>query len=340
VWRFVGALNSETFFHFTAAENEPDQPTGNLVGVWQHRNERDSYDDQDEIPSLANVDDQRRVKPPQPSDIYGSIRPFLIEEYNSVMPTLDDQKALVDIYFAGLNELLPILDEESFRNSWDNGTLSPTLLQALCLVAAKECRAARHLSLKGSGLSITDFCRHLYKAIKPAINNGFEQDKLTLIRILALVSLHVDGPDEAEESSLHLMQAIHHAHTLGLHLDKESSDEPRDRLFWCLWSLDRLSACINGRPMMIHDRDIGAELRQSQYTPIKAFRIWLKIAKMVGQVIELYRPTHDATIAGAGWEDNFPTFESIVLGCEGLSLPITAIGTFYFAEYIRQLWHY
>ncbi len=157
---------------------------------------------------------------------------------------------------------------------------------------------------------------------------GVEHDKLILIRALALASLHVEVPDGGEDSSLHLLRAIYHAQMMDLHLDnakKHMHDNSLGTLAWCLWSLDRLNACMNGRPVMISGRDIGVTTRSScGQQNSEGFRIWLRIADMVDHVIALYRPSVDTSFTGG--EDDFPRFGEIVRDCEFLGLLLNIIG--------------
>ncbi|EJU05414.1 hypothetical protein DACRYDRAFT_29109, partial [Dacryopinax primogenitus] len=127
-----------------------------------------------------------------------------------------------------------------------------------------------------------------------------ERDKYTLIQTLMLASMHAEGLNGNEEASLRLSDAVHHAGTIGLHLSRgigAGEDKRNLRLFWALWSLDRLNAGINGRAVIIHERDYGA------------FDLWLKITSFLDKVIALYRPSQKLETP---WEHGFPTFEEVV----------------------------
>ncbi|KAF9887583.1 hypothetical protein FE257_009795 [Aspergillus nanangensis] len=143
-----------------------------------------------------------------------------------------------------------------------------------------------------------------------ALNEGFESDRITRIRALALLSLHCEGYEGAEAASMHLCQAIHQAQTVGLHLDRPGRISRELDLFWCLWTLDKMHACIGGRPVLFADRDIGAKKPGSRASESRtAFDIWLAISDLLSNVISFYRPTTDPMV---GWETNFPTFEEII----------------------------
>lgn len=139
-----------------------------------------------------------------------------------------------------------------------------------------------------------------------------EPDRLTRIRVLALMSLHCEGYEGAEAASLHLCQAIHQAQTVGLHLQRPgwTAADPLTKLFWCLWTLDKLHASLGGRPILLADCDIGIgkpdlNARQTR----GAFEVWLAISDLLATVISFYRPSAETT---CGWEEGFPAFEDIV----------------------------
>jgi hypothetical protein len=193
-------------------------------------------------------------------------------------------------------------------------------MQAICIVASKHAGAAKVLCLDDDEQLLTprEFSQRLYNAVIIGIEAKLEKNRVVLIQVLALISLHCEGPDGAEQASMHLAQAIHHAHTFGLqfgHQWKNQSSESQGNLedvFWCLWSLDKINACMNGRPLLMHDRDNS--LRQLPSDPEKRsspFGIWLQISEMLDKVIDYYRPGRSAE--ETGWEgDDFLGFEEMV----------------------------
>ncbi|KAH8732487.1 fungal-specific transcription factor domain-containing protein [Phaeosphaeriaceae sp. PMI808] len=237
-----------------------------------------------------------------------------------ILPPRKSQDILLDIYFAYVNPLLPLVDQELFLEQYDQGREPKILMQAICIVASKHADAAKALTLDEDHQILTprDFSQRLYHAVIIGIEAKLEKNRVALIQILALISLHCEGPDGAEQASMHLAQAIHHAHTFGLqfgHQWKNQSSESQGNLedvFWCLWSLDKINACMNGRPLLMHDRDNS--LRQLPSDPEKRsspFGIWLQISEMLDKVIDYYRPGRSAE--ETGWEgDDFLGFEEMV----------------------------
>jgi hypothetical protein len=227
-----------------------------------------------------------------------------------------DKAALIDIYFSRIHPLLPILDEPEFRQGLRESSIPDTLIRAVCLVASKDDRARGFLRIGPASSTLMEtreFSKAIYNTILNDLRSDLRLDKISLIRTLALVSLHSEGSDGAEEASIHLAQAIHHSQSIGIHLGRPSRSqnlEAMNKLFWSLWGLDKLNAATNGRPVMINDQDLGIAAFVPRTPSDRPFDIWLKLATMLSKVISLYRPT--ASPDATGWEDEFPGFEDMI----------------------------
>jgi hypothetical protein len=238
----------------------------------------------------------------------------------NLLPPRKSQDALVDLYFAYVHPLLPLIDKNLFSEQYSQGHEARILVQAICVVASKHADAATYLCLGDDPrvMGPREFSQRLYNAVIAGIEAKLEKNRVVLIQVLALISLHCEGPDGAEQASMHLAQAIHHAHTFGLqfgHQWKNQKSEDQENLedvFWCLWSLDKINACMNGRPLIMHDRD--SSLTQLPTDPEKRsspFGVWLQISEMLDKVIDYYRPGRAAE--ETGWEgDDFLGFEEMV----------------------------
>ncbi|KAK4869126.1 hypothetical protein LT330_006126 [Penicillium expansum] len=232
------------------------------------------------------------------------------------LPPKDCQEALVDIYFRRIHPLLPLFDDEKVRAQHRAGSLPPRLVQVICLVAAKDRGAVPFLCLgpNSNPIPLEKFSNILYADAMQNISRRAEK-KVLAIQILALLSLHEWGSTGSEDCSLNLAQAIHHAQTMGLHLlrpDQNSSTSSKG-LFWCLWSLDRWNAAMNGRPLMIHDGDMSQGVDEVISTFQSSFSVWLRIADKLGEVIRFYRPIMKGVDQS---ELDLPSFEDIVERCE------------------------
>ncbi|KAF2191154.1 hypothetical protein K469DRAFT_720136 [Zopfia rhizophila CBS 207.26] len=238
----------------------------------------------------------------------------------SIVPPRKHQDALLEIYLAYVQPLLPIVDRNLFSARYAEGTEPRMLMQAICIVASKHASATPHLCLGDEPrlLSPREFSQRLYNAVITGLEAKLEKNRVVLIQVLALISLHCEGPDGAEQASMHLAQAIHHAHTFGLQFGHQWKNQRSDSLvnledlFWCLWSLDKINACTNGRPLIMHDRDNSlTKLPTDPEKRSSPFGVWLQISEMLDKVIDYYRPGR--SVEETGWEGNdFLGFEEMV----------------------------
>jgi hypothetical protein len=250
----------------------------------------------------------------------------------SILPPKHHLDFLLQTYFSYIHPCLPIVDQVRPGRRDDGTLLSPMVLQAICIMASKHEHARPHLVLSAGSapLEPREFAKRLYKSINAALNAKLERDRIVLIEVHALLSLYVEGADGAEQASIHLSLAVHGAHTLGMQFGRARADDRAEylyKLFWCLWSLDRLSSTMHGRPVLMHDRDNLLESPlanpSDKYT---AFGIWLQLASTLDHVITYHRPNNDPTCTG--WEDEFPGFEDMIGdGVEKLSRSILSMAT-------------
>lgn len=326
--RFVGDLNPEAVFLDRVETTHGRQSVSQRdpVGVWLDKKEWDALVRREGVAShdVLVTSGAASLQGPEVAT-----RDHLVQD--SALLEKSDQDALIRIYFSRINSLFPLLDDEaSFSPSQREGNVSSVLVRAVCLVAAKDGRAEPHLRLRSHPSMVMkprDFAKHMYASVTEALRSDLKIEKVTLIRVLALASMHSEGPDGAEESSLHLAQAIHHAQTIGLHigrLDDSRSDAAMAKLFWCLWGLDKLNAAINGRPVMISDYDVGVSKFASGKEDDAAFEVLLELLSMLNKVIDLYRPATSPAVTG--WEESFPGFEAIVDGYSGWNMPPSMLG--------------
>jgi hypothetical protein len=311
--RFVSDLKPEaTFVPRHRPCREINAPQNENIGVWVDKREWDALVRQKtDRAATASVHDSNNTRDKPHA---GAVEP------------------LIDIYFSKIHPILPLLDEADFRQEYADGTVPEPLTHAMCLVAAKDSDAESHLHLVGSTVPILarEFCSRLHATITTAIRHPNKYEKIALIRILALMSLHDEGPDGAEEASLHITQAMHYTQTMGWHLGQHTGLGSEDnlmpkRIFWCLWSLDRVNSCIHGRPVMMSDIDIAIEPFEPGESSFPAFEVWLYLCRLLNQIISYYRPGTPSTVTG--WEDGFPSFEDAVEFCKGWTLPRHTLAT-------------
>ncbi|KAI5237649.1 hypothetical protein E4T43_07951 [Aureobasidium subglaciale] len=321
--RFIGDLNPEASL---VAEHDPG--SGNRdrhdVGIWVGEPRRHTFNGQH--------DHDRRNR--HSVEVNSPERVALADDEGEVPPSAlmnrQEQDALIDIYFARLNPLLPIVDEATFRNTERK---SQPVIYAMCLVASRDHNAKRYLRFLESSelLTARAFGSRTYAFLRFCLSMGRERDKINLIQVLALMSLYSEGPDGTVDASMHLAQAIHHGQTIGLHLGRSSGHGgSQTRLFWCLWILSNFNAGLNGRPRLILDLDIGLKLDEAYELCGPATRILLAISQLLTKIIGLYQPT--ATLEIEGIEEDYESFENILDRCGAWDLEpnvITSLELYY-----------
>ncbi|KAJ5721133.1 uncharacterized protein N7483_009067 [Penicillium malachiteum] len=315
--RFVGDLNPEAFIR-ERLDEPSSNPLRDRIGLWissPTQGDRDHH-----LRSSRRTADHEAspAVPPSSTPNPQAVEKLLNRRYASAMQSCHrlptrTREALTGIYFSKINHIIPLLEMSTCVNAQAEGSISMSLERSICLVAAKDIEAGPHLRLVEEGpiVSTRQFCTDIYNGLTVAMDAGLESDRLNRIRILSLMSLHCEGHEGAEAASLHLCQAIHQAQTIGLHLDRPLADaiseDPLTKLFWGLWTLDKVHASIGGRPVLLADRDIG--IQKPNFRVSGAFGVWLAISDLLATVISYYRPSAGSI---SGWEEGFPAFEDIV----------------------------
>ncbi|KAF2730800.1 hypothetical protein EJ04DRAFT_499795 [Polyplosphaeria fusca] len=319
---FLGYLNPEAVLReHVHPVNERGKslhsPSIPPIGQWLEENGRPSSTQSGSVPSRI---DETSPQTTREATVQKALTSYLDAVGVTMVPPRQHQDALLDIYFNYVHPLLPLVDKDLFSARYAEGTEPRMLMQAICVVASKHADAAAHLSLGDDPRTLTarEFSQRLYASVIAGIEAKLEKNRVVLIQVLSLISLHCEGPDGAEQASMHLAQAIHHAHTFGLQFghqwknQKSDSQENLEDLFWCLWSLDKMNACMNGRPLLMHDRDNSlTRLPTDPEKRSSPFGVWLQIAEMLDKVIDYYRP--GGSVEETGWEgDDFLGFEEMV----------------------------
>ncbi|KAI5459471.1 hypothetical protein BGZ63DRAFT_360808 [Mariannaea sp. PMI_226] len=238
---------------------------------------------------------------------------------------------LSDIYFQNIHPIIPLLNKEEYYQCLKQSSIRMPLVHAVCLVAAKDGKAGQYLNLLHSGdalLSVRQFCTHLHASVLTDLTRGTISRKITLVRTLALLSLHHEGSNGAEQASSFLAQAVHYAQTMGLQLQRprhRDNEAELKKTFWCLWTLDRLNAAIHSRPCCMADIDIAIDSLTTGESGSVAFDVWFRITQLLNQVIGLYRPGAQGAVTEL--DTDFPGFEGIVDEMQAWELPCSTIAT-------------
>ncbi|EDP54265.1 putative fungal-specific transcription factor [Aspergillus fumigatus] len=319
--RFVGDLNPEAVIR-EKLDGASGSRFRDRIGLWISSQSSDGHGHD----TACDVNTARQSRHSQ------SVASLLQERYSSALNAChrlpsSTRDQLIAIFFSRIHPILPLIDKDSFLRAYYHGSASVFLERAICLVAAKDQAASSFLrtSINGPLSTPRQFGSEIYTGLVVAMDAGLESDRITRIRTLALMSLHCEGHEGAEAASMHLCRAIHEAQTAGLHLNRPDrvQGDSLSRLFWCLWTLDKMHASIGGRPVLLADRDIG--LRKpivNTSHPKTTFDVWFAISDLLSSVISFYRPSADPTV---GWETSFPSFEELMGDNFGEELDFTML---------------
>jgi Fungal specific transcription factor domain len=252
---------------------------------------------------------------------------MLEQECKSTIPPPEKVEALSKIYFEKVHPIFPVIDQEAYQNlnHADPGYI--LLQQGICLAASKNFAARQHLIMGGSShpLSCREFGEALSGAMRISVEMGLVSNKIVMIQGLALMSQFSDNPDGEDLSSQLCSRAIHHVQSLGLHINGHQEDHRVNTLLCCIWAIDRMNAAFNGRPVLMHERDLRKDLEQCFEQQEPCFRLFLQVIELLDKVIELYRPLPaSGDQPRLNWE--FPAFEDVVLRRGGSTVGTSALG--------------
>lgn len=128
-----------------------------------------------------------------------------------------------------------------------------------------------------------------------------EQGTVLFVETLALVGFFMQNLNRRDAASLYIGCALRMAITLGLHQEPtiavidEEAKEHRRRVWWSVYSLDRIHSVKSGNPITIHDEDIGVELpsrlsSEPESCPAVVLRHYTKLSQINGQIMTtIYR---------------------------------------------------
>jgi hypothetical protein len=274
---------------------------------------------------------------PSPGSLFASLSctvrrillPKLVDEVLATMAPKRQGDVLEGLYFEKIHPIFPVLDEASYRLLATTDPARNLLRQGICLAASRNLCARDHLKIENTLHSPKEFGKRILGAMRLSIELGLVEDRVVLIQALALMSLFGDGPDDI--SSQLCARAVHHVHSTGLHQRwRNRHDEGNKyaiRLLCCIWALDRMNAAFYGRPVMMHERDIGSNLVECFETQDAPFRLFLDVASVLDNIITLYRPSLAALEERP--EFGLSSFEELVVTCQALQVSTDLLGKSY-----------
>ena len=313
--RFIGDLNPEVELLSAASADRHKQ---NGVGVW-------------------DPDDSGQRTPATETDLFTSasifhncseaartaILPVLLQQSVEVLPPPDHMRVLEHYYVEHVHPILPAVDLEAVTT----GASSVFQQQIMCLLVCPAPQLQSHLLLKHSDdrLHVADFSAKVLAAMRMVVELGLVQDKTILIRGLTVMSITSNGRHNYEFSAQFFARAVHLSYTIGLHQPRDHKrDEKVNNLFCLVWSIDKMHAATHGRPVLMHEVDMGKAIATCSQSQVPGFRTLVYISILLERVIGLYRPgayTYEIP------DSEFPSFDEILLECNATQLPTDMLAT-------------
>ncbi|KAI8672049.1 Fungal-trans domain-containing protein [Fusarium sp. Ph1] len=332
--RFVGDLNPEGMFvEATGSASVRETSQKGDVGIWLSS----------AVGGPGQASQFITSRPPPIMDQF--LLPFVREHCLSCLPPEKEYRKLKRLFLQKIHPIFPIIPETALEGPSDEPT-TIVLRQLVCLAASTDPSVSRYLRLKNRGdeiLTCQDFLQSISSAVRAILETSIITDRVLHIRALVILSLYTQ-PSSSEEADLPAQlggRAIHHIQTLGLHLLRYDAPncEELETLFCAVWAVDRINAAAYGRPCLMHERDIGANLDGCIKKRPPCFRLLLSVVQWLDQVIELYRPGPSAEASGldkVAYID-LPVLEAMIVNADALKVPgslIATIETFYHAVII------
>lgn len=317
--RFTGDLNPDVEL-LSGSTN--DGPLRNNVGVWHSDNSREMRStDSCDIFSPSSL---FHVAQPRART---HLAPLLEELQSSMRPPIIHFQAMEKFYFQSIHPLLPAVDQEIYYISRADGPARILQEQIICILASLNPSMAEHLHLENHDqlLSPAEFARKIVGSMRLTLECAIVSDKTIVIRAFVAMSLITYGPESIDLTSQYFVRAVHLGYTIGIHLPQDQArDERVAELFCYIWSIDRLHAAVQGRPIFMHEIDMGKHVRDHLGLQSPGFQVLVHIAVLLDKTIALYRPgAQEREITDSA----YPTFEEIITECQALDLPPNLLST-------------
>ncbi|CAG7850422.1 SubName: Full=Uncharacterized protein {ECO:0000313/EMBL:CCA69624.1} [Serendipita indica DSM 11827] len=269
-----------------------------------------------------------RVWPPTEKPIEKA-RALFASDFGIQLPTLEQQRYLLDVFFNCINPTFPLFDREAFMQAWslgiDESTEAPPvptfipsrlpipLMLVIFSIAMRLTFDINSDAAEGTMSSTGD--EYLSAAKYMMTANPYAASRPATCQAYLLIAYREIGIGAMSQAWLFLGVAIRMAQDLGLHrsVDKfhtiaanlfaAQEKEARNRVWWCCVVLDRYVSTYIGRPCMIFERDYDTPLPIE--TSSEADEIWTSPRLPPGdhsqhQLEHFYRPTQSHSIACLG----------------------------------------
>lgn len=154
-----------------------------------------------------------------------------------------------------------------------------------------------------------------------------EEGSVLFVSVLSLIGYFMQNLNRRDAAFLYVGSALRMSISLGLHQEAEHLDssvrEYRRRLWWSVYSLDRILSVKSGNPVTIHDQDINVAMpkrlpHEAIDSPVVCLDHYTQLSNILGRIMQaVYRKTRksgkslitsvqDIMTALADWDRNLP----------------------------------
>lgn len=131
----------------------------------------------------------------------------------------------------------------------------------------------------------------------------YEEGSVLFVGVLALIGYFMQNLNRRDAAFLYVGTALRMAISLALHQEvpdprlDEASKEQRRRIWWSVYSLDRILCVKSGNPLTIDDQDIDVSLpsrlgNEPEYCPAVCLRHYTQLSRILGRIMTtIYRKT-------------------------------------------------
>ncbi|KAK4502703.1 hypothetical protein PRZ48_006129 [Zasmidium cellare] len=317
--RFIGDLNPEV--ELLTATTPARQPKNN-VGVWHTEAAEQSHSD-----GGLNLSSPLSLFHGCSEPIKSQLQAIAKTESLDIRPSWQEYEIMEALYFENVHLILPCIDKDLY---WRSPADSPTKAlqqQIICLMTCPNPSVKGLLNFPGieGALPPAEFARRIVTAMRFSIEMALVSDKTVVVQALTAMSLVAYGRESLELTPQFFIRAVQHGYTIGLHQPGDAQrNEKTAGLFCGVWSIDRLHAAMQGRPVIMHEADMAKCPKEEAASQQPGFRLLVAIAMLLDKVIALYRP---GAASVEILDEGFPSFEEILEECGAVDMPSRLIAT-------------
>ncbi|KAB5542596.1 hypothetical protein GE09DRAFT_1135747 [Coniochaeta sp. 2T2.1] len=238
-------------------------------------------------------------------------------------PPPDAFTHLRNVYLKKIHPIFPIFDEKRLMNLGKN-RIDKAIKLVICLAASTDHEAKPHLRLEYCTKLFTfrEYSGKVAHVLRDLLQEiDFSNRLLDQIRILAVMAMYWQPLEEQDwDGPARLFsQAMSIVFSIGLHLEvydkayhihdqqaetpasvisaasaghtpRQKCREDIERLFLCIFALDRMVASFYGRPILLNERDFDRDILKYAAMQAPIFRLFILVIWELNLVQDLYRP--------------------------------------------------